>query len=239
MTEIGFSPAPKATTAAGDVSALWLTTQQAIVSRVAHEYKNTLNGVALNLEVVRSRLARAAAGGPDARGPAVNTFAETASGEFERLSIQSLALLGLMRPAGDPADVWAIASQLAVIFALAAERDGGRLTVEGTDDGRTRTTASGAIVRLMVAQAMLAALEDGVAHELRCTVGTTAAPGDEGPRLTMTRIGSGSAFAVPDDVARVAGEAGIRIDSGDDSSLILTFPPARGEDERTQDQQST
>jgi hypothetical protein len=224
--------------AAGDVHALWLATQQAIVSRVALEYKNTLNGVALNLEVVRSRLARAAAGGPEARGPAVDAFAETASGEFERLSVQSLALLGLMRPVGDPADVKTIASQLAVIFALAAGRDGGRLTVDGTDDGGTRTTSSGATVRLVVAQAMLAALEDGVAHELRCTVCTTAAPGDEGPRLTMTRIGSGGVFALPDDVARVAVEAGIRIEAGGDSSLILTFPPARGEDDRTQDQHS-
>lgn len=227
MTEIALSPAPRALATGSDVSALWLATQQVIASRIAHEYKNTLNGVAVNLEVVRSRLARAAspAGGNAA---AATAFAETASGEFERLSAQSEALLALVRPVRAPADVALVAAQLAVLLGLAAGRDGGSLTVEGTDGGGARTMVDGDAVRLVVAQAMLAALEEGAAHQVRCTV--TAAPG-EGPRLTMTRAGGG-AFTLPNDVARVAGQAGVRLAAGDGSGLLLTFPPAAGVDDQ-------
>src|SRR5689334_18057368 len=214
---------------AGDVGALWLTTQQSIASRVAHEYMNTLNGVAVNLEVVRSRLARAAAAGPDAKGPTANVFAETASGEFERLSAQSIALLALLRPVREPADVRAVAMQLAVILALAAGRDGGKFTLDGTDEGQARTSVGGEMVRLVVARAALSAFGDGGAHEVRCTV--TAAVGNDGPRLTIYRDGSGG-FALPNDVARVALEAGIRIDAGPEPRLMLTFPPARGGDDQ-------
>ena len=83
-------------------------------------------------------------------------------------------------------------------------------------------------VRLVVAQAMLAALQEGGAHEVRCTI--TAVPGD-GPRLTMTRVGGGG-FVLPTDVARVAGQAGVRLATGDDSGLQLTFPPAAGGDDQ-------
>lgn len=213
--------------AGSDVSVLWLATQQAIAARIAHEFRNTLNGVAVNLEVVRSRLARAAspAGGNAA---AATSFAETASGEFERLSAQSEALLALVRPVRAPADVALVAAQLAALLRLAAGRDGGGLSVEGTDGGGARTSMDGDAVRLVVGQAMLAALAEGAAHQVRCTI--TAAPG-EGPRLRMTRAGGGG-FALPDDVARVAGQAGVRLAVGDDSGLLLAFPPAAGVDDQ-------
>jgi hypothetical protein len=234
VTEIALSPAPRGVATAGDAGMLWLATQQVIAARIAHEYKNTLNGVAVNLEVVRSRLARAAAGasgsGPaygSGQGQGSLSFAETASAEFERLSAQSEALLALIRPVRAPADVAHVAAQLAVLLGMAAGRDGGSLTVEGTDDGGARTSMDAVTVRLVVAQAMLAALEEGSAHEVRCTI--TAAPG-QGPRLSMTRVGGGS-FALAHDVARVASQAGIRLATGDDSGLLLTFPPAAGVDD--------
>lgn len=216
---------------AGDVSALWLMTQHAIAARVAHEFKNTLNGVAVNLEVVRSRLARAAAANnaPVGTGPSSTTFAETASGEFERLSAQSLALLALVRPVREPADIAWVTMQLRPLLALAAARDGGRLSIDGTDEGDARTSMGAEAVRLVVAQAMLAALEDGVAHEVRCTVRTTAG-GDAGPSLAVARAGrehAAGAIVLPEHVARVAAAAGVRIEAAPDSSLILTFPPAR------------
>ena len=40
------------------VDALWLDTLQRICTRVAHELKGALNGVSVNLEVVRSRSER-------------------------------------------------------------------------------------------------------------------------------------------------------------------------------------
>ena len=236
MTDLALTPAaPRPASVRGaDVHALWLATQHQVAGRVAHEIKNTLNGVAVNLEVVRSRLARAAAGesgvGPAYKGPgqASIAFAETASTEFERVTAQAEALLALVRPVRSPTDVALVAAQLAVLLALPAGRDGGSITVEGTDGGGARTSMDAEAVRLVVAQAMLAALDTGAAHEVRCTI--TAAPG-AGPRLTMTRVGGG-AFALPNDVARVAGQAGCRLAASDDSGLQLTFPPATGVDDQ-------
>lgn len=237
MTEIAYSPAvqQEATSDGGDVGALWLTTQQTIAGRIAHEIRNTLNGVAVNVEVVRSRLARVAAG-QSGSGPAYGaqpgqgslSFAETASREFERVSAQTEALLALVRPVRRPTDVALVAAQLATLLGLAAQRDGSTLTVEGTDDGGARTSMDGAAVRLAVAQAMLAAMPDGVTHHVRCTV--TVAPG-EGPRLTMTRTGSDGPIVLPDDVARVAGDAGLRTASHAETGLQLLFPPSRGADD--------
>lgn len=221
---------------------LWLATQHQVAGRVAHEIKNTLNGVAVNLEVVRSRLARAAAGesgsAPAYKGPgqASIAFAETASGEFERASAQVEALLALVRPVRAPADVAHVAAQLAALLGLAAARDGGHLVVEGTDDGGARTSVHGDVVRVVVAQAMLAALHEGVACEVRCAVSMATGPRDAGPRLTITRTtGTGTApqgaVALPHDVTRVAAEAGIDALPIDDHGLILAFPPERGADD--------
>lgn len=227
MTDLALSPTVRGVPV-GNVDALWLATQQAIAARVAHEIKNTLNGVAVNVEVVRSRLARAAAGPAGVVAPSAASFAETASTEFERVTVQVEALLALLRPVRSPVDVRDAALGLARLLSLAAERDGGSLTVEGTDDGDARTSMGGETVRLLVARAMLAALEGGAAHQVRCVV--TTAPG-EGPRLTMTRTGSDAPMALPDDVARVAGEAGVSLSVGPETGLILTFPPAHGADD--------
>lgn len=239
MTDLALTPAAsrRASGRGADVDALWLATQHQVAGRVAHEIKNTLNGVAVNLEVVRSRLARAAASesgaGPAYAGPgkASTAFAETASTEFERVTAQAEALLALVRPVQAPTDVALVAAQLAALLGLAAARDGGRLIVEGTDDGGARTTGDGNVVRLVVAQAMLAALHDGAAHEVRCVV--TSAPG-EGPRLTITRTAGAAgldALALPHDVTRVAAEAGIIARPDDAAGLILAFPLARGVDD--------
>jgi hypothetical protein len=227
------------------VGRLWLTTQQVIAARVAHEIKNTLNGVAVNLEVVRSRLGRvAAAGAVSARtAPAGDTgqtsraaaalptsFAETASSEFEQLTREVEALLALVRPVRQPPDVALVVAQLAGLLGLAAERGGGRLSVEGTDDGDARTSVDGETVRLVVAQAMLAALQDGGTTSVRCVVSQVAG---EGPRLTMISAGGRDTLALPDDVARVAAAAGVLVDTaspGASPGLILAFPPAPGAD---------
>ena len=249
MTEIARSSEGR-TGGGSDPCALWLATQQAIGARVAHEIKNSLNGVAVNLEVVRSRLGRAAAtatvtagtapspavgdasGGAGKGTPALPTsFAETASEEFERLSREVEALLALVRPVREPADVALVTVQLARLLGVAAERGGGRVVVEGTDDGDARTSMGGEAVRLVVAQAMLSAVQDGRAHEVRCSVARAAG---EGPRLTIVRTGGSGSLTLPTDVARVAGEAGVRVDAlsaGPDTGLILAFPPAPGADD--------
>ena len=44
---------------AGDARVLWLAMVQRLMGRAAHDVKDSLNGVAVNLEVIRSRAARA------------------------------------------------------------------------------------------------------------------------------------------------------------------------------------
>ena len=212
-----------------DVAALWLATQQAIASRTAHEIKNTLNGVAVNLEVVRSRLGRAPATAASA------TFAETASQQFEVLTRQTEALLALVRPVRLPADVAQLTAQIAALLEAAAERDGARLIVDASEGGAA-TMVDGAVVRLAVASALLAAIEAvapsravaaGAGHaaiEVHCQVTVD----EKGPRLTV-RKGGDAKVALPAEVARVAADAGVRV--AVEGGLTLSFPPTpRGDD---------
>ena len=174
-----------------DVAALWLATQQAIASRTAHEIKNTLNGVAVNLEVVR--------------------------------------------PVRVPADVAELTAQLAALLAAAAERDGARLVVD-VSEGGAATAVDGAVVRLVVASALLAAIEAVApsravaagsgddAPEVRCQVMVD----EHGPRFTV-RKGGDATVALPAEVARVAADAGVRV--AVEGGLTLSFPPTpRGDD---------
>ena len=212
-----------------DVAALWLATQQALASRTAHEIKNTLNGVAVNLEVVRSRLGRSPATAASA------TFAETASQQFEVLTRQTEALLSLVRPVRAPADVAELVAQLAALLEAAAERDGARLVVETTEGGAV-TVVDGAVVRLVVASALLAAIEAvaparsvaaGAGQEwpeVRCEVTVD----ERCPRFVVRKDGD-AAVALPADVARVAADAGVRV--AVEGGLTLSFPPTpRGDD---------
>ena len=43
---------------AGDAHVLWLAVVQRLMGRASHDVKDSLNGVAVNLEVIRSRAAR-------------------------------------------------------------------------------------------------------------------------------------------------------------------------------------
>ena len=70
--------------------ALWLDTLQRICGRVAHELRGALNGVAVNLEVVRSRSTKS-----DARASSVSTFAEAAANQLEPVMSMTEALLAL------------------------------------------------------------------------------------------------------------------------------------------------
>lgn len=71
----------------------WLPQLRQVIRGSAHETRNALNGVVVNLEVVRSRLARTAGGSED-----VLPFAEQAIGQAEELvklneAVGSLLLL--------------------------------------------------------------------------------------------------------------------------------------------------
>jgi hypothetical protein len=78
----------------------WLARLRSVIRASAHETRNTLNGVVVNLEVVRNRLARAADGSPETL-----PFAEQATAQAEesvKLNEAVGSLLLLITGAVDP-----------------------------------------------------------------------------------------------------------------------------------------
>ena len=67
--------------APADAGVLWPAALQRALARAAHDVKDALNGVSVNLEVVRSRASRA-----DTPASAVAPFAEAAAQQLERLT---------------------------------------------------------------------------------------------------------------------------------------------------------
>src|SRR5213075_1153796 len=107
------------------IDQLWLKTLEEVVNRAAHEVKDSLNGVSLNVEVVRSRAER-----PGAED-GLTAFATAASEQLELLTNRAEAVLFLARPARDPADVALVLRHLAALLIPAAKADGKRLVVDG------------------------------------------------------------------------------------------------------------
>src|SRR3954463_9203678 len=83
-----------------DLGALWMHTLQRAMGRAAHDVKDALNGVSVNLEVIRTRAERA-----DLPATSVSQFAEAAGNQLERLTSLLDAVLALGRPEREPVDV--------------------------------------------------------------------------------------------------------------------------------------
>ena len=143
---------------------LWGATLSVLASHIAHDFRNALNGVAVNLEVVRGRSAR---GAPAAD---IAPFAATAAAQFEAASSAAEALLAFARPEPGAADVSAIVQRLVQLLSL---RAGSEVLVTDNSEGRARTPAPGDIVRAAVARSVLGGLGSGgsVACEIRVSDG--------------------------------------------------------------------
>src|SRR3981081_4471683 len=87
-------------TAAEDAGVLWLATLQRVLGRASHDVKDALNGVSVNLEVIRGRAAR-----PGVAAAAVAPFADAAGHQVERLTTLIEAVLALGRVERQPARV--------------------------------------------------------------------------------------------------------------------------------------
>ena len=196
----------------GEVDVLWLDALQQIAGRAAHEIKGALNGVCVNLEVVRSRAANQT--GAPASGLA--RFAEAASGQLEELVAMNEALLALTRRPRDVVDVAATASHLITLLAPAARSEGGSLEVVGlAPNGGGATTASATAVRLVLATAFLRVLD-------KRAVATCRVDAVDGMVIRL-ECADGSSLELDPRVVRVATEAGIQIES-DGGGLSVAFP---------------
>lgn len=152
-----------------DLDRLWLATLHEVVGRAAHEVKDALNGVSLNLEVIRSRSER-----PGVDSQSLSSFATSAAEQLELLSARTESLLFLTRPhraAAGPADVAVTLKHMATLLVPATKADGGSLEVEGYQ--RLAPTAAPAqAVRLALAAGLLALTKEGGSSRCRMESGS-------------------------------------------------------------------
>jgi hypothetical protein len=195
---------------------LWLELLQQVAGRSAHEIKGALNGVAVNLEVVRSR-----AENPEAPASRVASFAESASGQLEALIRMNEALLALTRAPRGQGNVLRTLRALGALLAPAAEVAGKPLVLQLPGDGNGETAAEPFVVRALLASALLAAAESAA---------TVSLAGPAALDCTVTRH-DGLPLTLDSRAAELAAPAGVQVMS-DGSALTLSFPPAREEPTR-------
>jgi signal transduction histidine kinase len=196
---------------AGSVDELWLNTLQKITAGVAHDLKGALNGVSVNLEVVRSRSGKASSTGAD-----VHRFAANAADQLAIVIRATTALLALARGTRGPVEVSMVARQVANLLDDMGPAAGCRFEVSAEGGMSAETSAPLNAVRLALAECLLAIGESGTV-----TVRVTGAPS---PRV---QIDGGTAEPViPAETNAALVSAGITIDTaGHGISISLPGPP--------------
>ncbi len=192
---------------------LWLDAMHAIGRPLAHEVKNALNGLSVNLEVVRSRAAV-----PDAPAAGVSRFAEAAVEQLEVVTALSESLLEMVRPAPARMELGTAVRRLAIPLRAIARPDGGEVKVDLPQDP-TPTALDGRELRSLVAALLTGAFDR--ATRLSCEVG-----GGLEPTLRLTREGT-ALPDLPDSVRRAAARSGVRLELEPDS-WTATFPSHGG-----------
>lgn len=194
--------------------AVWLEVFQRLCDATAHELKGAMNGVAVNLEVVRSRVTR-----PEAAAAA--PFAESAARDFEAVIEMAEALLSLARsPRDGQVDVGRTARDVGVLLARSAAVRGTPLTIDRSVAALGVTSAPASAVRAAVGATLLAAVDGEGEGEIVC-----AAPGAPGSRvLAVTgRRRAGARLALDDGIRSAVRGAGLHLDMTETGATI-TFP---------------
>ena len=189
------------------LSALWLVTLQRLSDRTAHDVRNALNGVAVNLEVVRSRAARGA------DGTAIASFAAAAAKEFELLTSQADALITLLRPANGPTDLGALLGRLVALVANAGK---GRIELDvPMSSGSVMSTADPMATRLVLSAALLGAMdrEGGATCRLRTETVATV----------YIECSGGGPIRFADEIGAAVTEAGISLAPAA-HGITISFP---------------
>lgn len=198
------------------IDRLWLDVYQRLTAGVGHELRNSLNGVAVNLEVVRTRSGR-----EGVAAAALGSFATSASEQLEHVITITEALVALGRPARSPATIGRFADQVARLLRPPLEASGGTLDLVVEGEGTTRVAADAA--RLFVAAAMIAAADAAGTQggEVRCRVRPAA-----GVELRVE-----GRFASPPRLAgemeRAAAELAVDV-HGTTDGITLRFPAQGG-----------
>src|SRR4051812_44218675 len=147
------------------VARRWLDALQRIGRLAAHEVRGALNGMSLNVDVLRTRSSK--------NGPAASLapFAENVSAQLEALIGMTEGLISLVRPVREPADVGALVAHLVAVLAYAVA-DGGSLRLQRTDGAAdVSTRVPGEVARLVIASVLLSAAEQG--GKIQCRLSRT------------------------------------------------------------------
>jgi hypothetical protein len=199
--------------APASVGELWVDTLERLCGRTAHELKGALNGVAVNLEVVRSRCER-----PNTSASAVGPYANSASDQLGIVIETTEALLALARSARTPIEVARVTRHVHALLAPAARSQGKRFELSGPLDGLGATSAGTSAARLSVAASAMAAT-DAWSHVI-CRV-----TGDDMPGVLRfeSRDAEPAPCCIDGAIVDAAARSGIRIQV-DGSTISITFP---------------
>lgn len=193
------------------VDALWLDTLQRICARAAHDLKGALNGVSVNLEVVRSRSER-----PDQPASAVAKYATSASDQLGDVIAMTEAMLALARAPREPVDVGSIIRRLDALLSATGRADGRTLEMRGPIDEIGVTSSIGNAARMVLSATLLAALEASMHVICEARVDGT------GP-VVRIECRDGETPVVDADVIAVAIEQGIGLHC-ESSTISISFP---------------
>ncbi len=195
------------------VEALWLDMLGVLCDRAAHEVKGALNGVMVNVEVVRSRSAK-----PEVAGASLHQYAQSASGQLDAVIAMTEAMLALARPARRPLSVAHTVRNVEALVGAAARADEKRLEMQGMLDALGSTSADADVARLVVGAAFIAAVD--ASSDVVCS----ATPGTEADVLCWECRGAeAGAPAIDLAVLSLAASEGIDIQR-DGPRLSITFP---------------
>lgn len=200
-----------------DVAALWLRTLQRAIGRASHDVKDALNGVSVNLEVIRSRAAR-----PDVPASAVVQFGEAAAQQLDRLTTLIEAVLALSRPERSPADVGLTLRRVTTVCsASSSSADAAVRMVDMNTTGSTLTRVRTDVVRLTLLAPLLD-LVTGAPNASRASEVTCTLTSDDDVVRVVVAAADRRA-SMPEGVADVARSAGVRWTDGE-QDLSLAFP---------------
>jgi signal transduction histidine kinase len=193
------------------LDALWLATLQKLAARVAHDLKGALNGVSVNLEVVRSRSEKEATTGADVR-----RFATNAAEQMSAVIRGTTALLSLARGTRGPVEVSMVTKQIVNLLEDMTAGGAGGLQVSIEGGMAAETAAPMNAVRLAIAECLLAATASADPVFVRVN-------GLPSPRVQIT---PGTTPTLEPETLAALAAVGIRIDTdGHGISIYMPGPP--------------
>ncbi|HUF29681.1 MAG TPA: histidine kinase dimerization/phospho-acceptor domain-containing protein [Gemmatimonadaceae bacterium] len=176
---------------------LWLYALQRLTAAVAHELRNPLNVVSLNLEVLRGRVSRA-----HSEVGSLTGFAEAAAAELGVAIRLTDALLAVARPLPAPVEVGGALVPIATLARAVAVAHGGSLAVT-LPDGMPPKVASGAdAVRGALAAVLFEAVQGG--ETVRCEAVYE-------PDAVVVEVAGENEFVLPDGLAASIEACGIAV----------------------------